>query len=184
MSRLEDLTAHLFRLVHLARSAGMKRALAAIDPEPALNFWRLIHGNQLDIAVLEWCKVFGSDGEATHWKKIIAPNEHDKFRNDLFALLGITADTWATYWNEMKGYRDNLVAHHIEMNKPSNYPVLDIALKASFFYYTYLIKELRLLGEKRYPDDLEAYCSAFEEQAIEIARQAFASTAATKERVY
>jgi hypothetical protein len=32
---------------------------------PSLNFWRLIYGNLLDVAVLEWCKVFGSDAEPT-----------------------------------------------------------------------------------------------------------------------
>lgn len=184
MNRLEELTAHLFRLVYLARSAEMKRALTATEAEPALNFWRLIYGNQLDITVLEWCKVFGSDGEATHWKKLVPPADHNQFRNDLLASLGITADAWAAYWKEMKGYRDNLVAHHIEMNRVPNYPVLDIALKSSFFYYKYLINELRSLGETRYPNDLEAYCIAFEKQAREIASQALASTAALKERVY
>ncbi|MGZ8225406.1 MAG: hypothetical protein ACXWT3_02050 [Methylococcaceae bacterium] len=184
MNRREELIAHLFRLVHLARSAEMKRALTSIEPEPALNFWRLIYGNQLDIAVLEWCKVFGSDGEATHWKKIVPPANHVQFREDLFATLGITADSWAGYWKEMKGYRDNLVAHHIEMNRVPNYPVLDVALKSSFFYYKYLIKELRSLGEARYPDDLETYCAAFREQARDIANQALASTAAIQERVY
>lgn len=114
MNRREELTAHLFRLVHLARSAEMKLVLTVVDPEPRLNFWRLIHGNQLDTAVLEWCKVFGSDGEATHWKKIIPATDHNQFRSSLLASLGISADVWATYWNEMKAYRDNLVAHHIE----------------------------------------------------------------------
>lgn len=133
MNRLEELTSHLFRLIHLARSAKMKRALTATEPEPTLNFWCLIYGNQLDIAVLEWCKVFGSDGEATHWKKIVFPADHNQFRDELFTLLGITADEWGIYWSEMKGYRDNLVAHHIEMKKIPNYPILDIALKSSFF---------------------------------------------------
>ncbi|RFC40682.1 MAG: hypothetical protein DID89_2727546633 [Candidatus Nitrotoga sp. CP45] len=183
MSHLEILTTHLFRLVHFARSVEMKRALTAIEPEPTLNFWRLIHGNQLDIAVLEWCKVFGSDGEGTHWKNIVRIAEHNQFRQDLLVWLGITADEWGAYWKEMKGYRDNLVAHHIEMNRVSNYPVLDNALKSSFFYYKYLIKELRLLGETEYPDDLETYCAAFQKQAREIASQALASTAAMKEDV-
>lgn len=184
MSRRKELTAHLFRLVHLARSAEMKRALTAVEPEPGLNFWRLIHGNQLDSAVLEWCKVFGSDGEATHWKQVVPAADHDQFRSDLLASLEITVDVWAAYWNEMKSYRDNLIAHHIELNKVANYPVLDLALKSSFFYYNYLIKELRSLGETRYPGDLQSYCEAFEQQAREIARQAIASTAAMKERVY
>jgi hypothetical protein len=184
MSRHEELIAHLFRLVHLARSAEMKRVLTAVDPEPRLSFWRLILGNQLDIAVLEWCKVFGSDGEATHWKTIVPAGNHDQFRNDLLAAVGVTADAWAGYWNHMKGYRDSLVAHHIELSRVFQYPVLDLALKSSFFYYGYLINELRSLGETRYPSDLQTYCAAFEAQAREIATQAIAATAAMNERVY
>ena len=184
MTRRKELTAHLFRLVHLARSTEMKRALTEVDPKPHLNFWRLIHGNQLDIAVLEWCKVFGSDGEATHWKKIVPPAKHDEFRNGLLGVVGGTAEEWATYWNEMKAYRDNLVAHHIELKRVANYPVLDLTLKSSCFYYSYLIKELRSLGETRYPDDLQTYCEAFESQARAIAAAAVESTASIKERVY
>lgn len=184
MTRRKELTAHLFRLVHLARSTEMKRVLTELDPKPHLNFWRLIHGNQLDIAVLEWCKVFGSDGEATHWKKIVPPASHDQFRDGLFGVVGVTAEGWAAYWNEMKAYRDNLVAHHIELKRVANYPVLDLALKSSYYYYSYLIKELRSLGETRYPDDLQIYCEAFESQVHEIAAAAVASTAAIKERVY
>lgn len=184
MTPLQELTVHLFRLVHLARSVGMKRALTEAAPEPHLNFWRLILGNQLDIAVLEWCKVFGSDGEATHWKKIVPPANHDQFRNRLLVSISVTADEWLAYWNEMKAYRDNLLAHHIEMNKVANYPVLDLACESSFFYYSYLITRLRALGETRYPDDLKIYCNAFERQAREIAAAAVASTAAINERVY
>lgn len=183
MTRREELTAHLFRLVYLARSAEMKRALTQVAPEPHLNFWRLIHGNQLDIVVLEWCKVFGSDGEATHWKKIVPPANQDRFRDDLLAAVGVTADEWAAYWKEMKAYRDNLVAHHIELKRVANYPVLDLAIKSSFFYYSYLIQELRSLGETRYPDDLQIYCGAFANQTREIAAAAVASTATIKERV-
>lgn len=182
--RKKKLTTHLFRLVHLARSAEMKRALTTIDPQPGLNFWRLIHGNQLDVAVLEWCKVFGSDGEETHWKKIVPSTEQDLFRNNLFTSLGITPEQWATYWTEMKEYRDSLVAHHIELNGVQSYPDLDIALRSSFFYYSYLIRELRSLGETKYPDDLQTYCIAFERQACEIAELAMAATAKVNERVY
>ena len=184
MDRQNELTSHLFRLVHLARSVEMKRALTRVDPEPHLNFWRLIHGNQLDIAVLEWCKVFGSDGEATHWKTIVPPANHHQFRDALFTAAGVTVEEWAAYWKEMKAYRDNLIAHHIEMNRVPNYPMLDIALKSSYFYYSYVIKELRLLGEMRFPDDLQVYCEAFEIQVREIAATAIASTAAIEERAY
>lgn len=184
MSRYKELKTHLFRLVHIARSGIMKRTLTAIDPKPSLNFWCLIYGNQLDITILEWCKIFGSNGEATHWKKIVPPTDHNQFRAELIKMLGITEQEWEAYWNELKNYRDNQVAHHIEIYKVSNYPSLSLALKSSFFYYKYLIKEWRLLGETTYPNDLESYCIAFEEQVREVASQAVKSTMAIKEKVY
>ena len=183
MTRRSILIQHLFRVVYLARTAEMKSALTEIDPDPHLNFWRLIHGNQLDIAVLEWCKVFGSDAEATHWKRVVPPADHNQFRDGLFAMTEVTADEWNTYWNKMKGYRDNLVAHHIELTKIESYPVLDLALKSSFFYYAYLIGELRGLGETRYPDNLQTYCEAFKNQARQIITAATASTVEIKEIV-
>ena len=71
LSRRDAIGAHRAGLVYLVRSAAIKRALTAVDAKPRLNFWRLIYGNQLDVAVLEWCKIFGSDGEATHWKGVV-----------------------------------------------------------------------------------------------------------------
>jgi len=180
---IEELAAHLSRLAHIARSTEMKRVLTEVDPNPHLNFWRLIHGNQLDIAVLEWCKVFGSDGESTHWKKIVPSVNQYQFRNDLFKAVEVTPAEWEAYWKEMKAYRDNLVAHHIEFNGIANYPALDLALNSSCFYYSYVIKELRSLGETRYPDDLRIYCGKFRSQAREIAAAAVASTATIKEQV-
>jgi len=44
---------------NLARCIALKRALAAADPDPALNFWRVFTAIMLDMAVLEWCKLFG-----------------------------------------------------------------------------------------------------------------------------
>jgi hypothetical protein len=46
-----------------------------------LNFWRLIYGNLMDMAVIEWCKLFGSDSEEhqpAHWKNIIPEAEHQE----------------------------------------------------------------------------------------------------------
>lgn len=184
MSTIEEFSAQLFRLGHVARSIAIKRALTATDPDPKLNFWRLIMGNQLDAAVLEWCKVFGSHGEATHWKNVVPPAEHDKYRADLWAELGVSADQWEAYWEEMKVYRDNLVAHHIEANKVPKYPQLDLALKSSVFHYKYVIAGLRSLGEHRYPDDLQSYYERLEYQSKEIAGAAMAATSGFQEKAY
>jgi hypothetical protein len=90
MTRHDRLAEHLQRLVHVVRSVGLKRSLSAVDPRPRLNFWRLIYGNQLDIAVIEWCKVFGSDAEASHWKTIVPMDGHGRFRSALLAYTGLT----------------------------------------------------------------------------------------------
>ena len=45
----------------LIRNIALKQALHRVDNDPHLNFWRLIYGNQMDVPVLEWCKLFGSD---------------------------------------------------------------------------------------------------------------------------
>jgi len=165
------------------RSVGLKRPLTAIDPRPRLNFWRLIYGNQLDIAVIEWCKVFGSDAEATHWKKIVPMDGHGRFRSNLLAYARLTPGAWARYWKEMKEYRDNLAAHHNSAVRIPNFPKLDVALDSSIFYYTYIIGELRQLGDGRFPDDLKEYSVEFELLARKVAVKAIASTQKFKESV-
>lgn len=182
MTRKNDLIAHVFRLVGVIRSAHLKQALTAIEPEPRLNFWRLIYGNLLDVAVLEWCKVFGTHAEPTHWKKVVA--DHDAFRKGLLAVLKVDEAAWVVYWEEMKNYRDNLIAHHIEDGGVKNYPRLDLALESSYYYYAYLIKELRALGEMKYPDDLREYSDNFAAQANEIAKVALEATSRMNEKVY
>lgn len=101
-NRRKQLEAHLEHCVHLLRSALIKRAITAIDFDPHLNFWRLILGNHMDIAVLEWCKLFGSHRESTHWKTIVPNEDHDFFRDNLFAYVGITPDEWGIYWGHIE----------------------------------------------------------------------------------
>jgi len=178
-----DLLAHLNRLTNIVRSAHLKRSLTSVEAEPPLNFWRLIYGNLLDVAVLEWCKVFGADAEPTHWKNVVT--DHDTFRDGLLESLEIDIATWEAYWEEMKNYRNNLIAHHIEDNKVvSKFPKLDLVLESSYYYYAYLITELREGGETRFPDDLKEYSAIFAEQATEIAEKALGATNGMTERVY
>jgi hypothetical protein len=175
-----ELINHAKRLGNVVRSAQLKRALTLVDPNPALNFWRIIYGNLLDVAVLEWCKLFGADSEPTHWKKVVA--DHDAFRRDLLKSMAIDEATWTDYWNEMKAYRDAQVAHDFVDPDVTRYPSLGLALKSSYFYYTYVIGELQKLGEYRVPNDLEEYGTRFAAQAREIAVNAIASTAAIEKK--
>jgi hypothetical protein len=170
----------------------LKRVLHAIDPAPRLNFWRLTYGNVLDMAVIEWCKLFGSDNrehQPVHWKNTIPKEEHDAFREGLLARLNVTSDDWRKYRGEVKGYRDNYVAHLsgpspcLEHKVPgarstSHYPKLGMALEASNYYYDELLSRLTSTGfPHHYPLDMREYCKRFEAQARKAAIKAIAATA-------
>lgn len=178
---MDIITTQIHLLAQIVRCIHLKRVLTKVNPEPNLNFWNLIYGGLLDLAVLEWTKVFGSNAEPTHWKGIV--DDHDAFRNELFRSIGVSERQWSEYWNEMKAYRDEAVAHH---SNPSftHYPKLDLALQSCYFYYGYVIAKARSLGETKYPDSLEEYCKDFATQSSTIAKLALDATAGLKEAVF
>jgi hypothetical protein len=114
----------------LVRNILLKRALHTADPNPKLNFWRIQYGNLMDLAVIDWCKLFGSDDaerQPIHWKNI-ADNQ-DSFRSALLKALAMTRKDWEFYWQGMKKYRDFTAAHHDSRRAEiATYPVLDKAL--------------------------------------------------------
>lgn len=174
-----DTLANLIRTVHL------KRAITRIDPDPHLNFWRVMYGNLLDMAVIEWCKLFGSDNEdhqQVHWKNVF--QDAKGFRNGLYRNLGIDRKTFLAYWKEMKAYRDTHAAH-LDFDKPRipHYPTLDYAIASSYYYYAQLIPGLRKRGITRYPDELKTYGEAFLAQAGDIASKAIMATKSFDDRL-
>ncbi len=154
--------------------------------DPPLAFWRLIYCNLSDIAVLEWCKLFGSDDDDhhhLHWKNVVA--NPVRFRADMLLRLGIYESKWRSYWNEIKRYRDKSVAHHnLHRSEITNYPRFDLALESAYFYYDFIVAELRKLGIEQRPDDLREYGIAFSDQCRDVASVAMKATETIKERVY
>ena len=186
MSDRKRLTEVVNVLVNLVRNIQLRRQLTAVSADPPLAFWRLIYGDLSDIVVLEWCKLFGSDDEERqplHWKHIVP--DQVRFRNELFAQLGIYESKWRSYWNEMKDYRDKSVAHH-DLRRPdiTNYPKFDLALESAYFYYDFNVAELRKLGIEQRPNDLREYSIAFSDQCRDVASAAMKATEIIKERVY
>lgn len=176
-------------LAAFIRNAHIKRAFQSIDPEPRLNFWRVLYGDCLDMAVIEWSKLFGSDSrQPVHWKNIIPEQEHDSFRQGLLAAAGVSEAGWQDYWNRMKSYRDNHAAHfNEEYLQPENdprYPDLGIGLEAAYFYYDRLLELMEDRGIAHgYPADIRNYAQRFAAQAGIVATEALAATAHMKEKV-
>jgi hypothetical protein len=165
-------------LANLVRNIHLRRELSAVCAEPQLNFWRVIYCDLTDIAVLEWCKLFGDDDEEhqpIHWKNVVS--DQVQFRNDLFSGLRIYESKWRSYWGEMKRYRDQTVAHHDPRRfEIKNYPKFDLALESAYFYYEFIVGELHKMGIEQQPNDLRDYSRAFAAQCRDIANAAMKAT--------
>jgi len=132
----------------------------------------------LDLAVIDWCKLFGSDdaeNEPIHWKNIA--DDQDSFRSALLSQLAITQEDWETYWQQMKRHRDyNAARHDPRREEITTYPVLDKALESAFFYFEYVQQEIGRRGWSLPPADIRAYARDFEAECLGVARIALAST--------
>lgn len=141
MNPRELILKHIDHIVDIVRYVHLKKALTSVNDSPHLNFWRVIYGGLLDLAVLSWCKLYGSNAEPTHWKELVI--DHEKFRSELLSTLDIDSKTWADYWNHMKYYRNEYIAHDLDEKIVDTFPTLDLALESCYFFITIIyIKSL------------------------------------------
>jgi hypothetical protein len=100
------------------------------------EFWTLTIDAHLLRATTNWCMVFGSKSEPTHWRRLTEESEShaQNFRNGLFSEIGLSEVGWRKYWTDMKQFRDKWVAHR-EL-KPFTDPVpnFDTALAVAYYY--------------------------------------------------
>lgn len=118
------------------------------------NIFTTVNGNFLDIAVVEWCKLF--DPKEEHgWRKIIS--DGDAFKIGLLEDLGIDEAEWNAYFKKMRTYRDKFLAH-LDREKVMYLPQMDIARDSVIYYYNYLLQyENDGTTFEDGPSDLEAY---------------------------
>ncbi|MGO9605411.1 MAG: hypothetical protein ACLQAT_18820 [Candidatus Binataceae bacterium] len=123
----------------------------------SMNFWRLVNNNFLDMCALEWCKLFGNEREAYHWKKVVA--DPTRFKSDLLLELKMDDNEFQKEIKTMRRYRNQWVAHWDPSVRSTFIPVLDIAKKAVWFYYETLVKEeVALAGLPKDTDTGYAEC--------------------------
>jgi hypothetical protein len=173
---------HLDRILYIVRNVACYRALSKYRNEFKQNYWILIINNFLDMSILEWCKIFGSKREPTHWKSIVV--DHDTFRLALLKALNIDNSEWNDYWKNVKSYRDNCIAHHGNSSDINHFPNLDNIIKSSSFYYSFLIEKLRNYGIYYDPDDLDIYFDRFLWQVSKFVDLSYQATKDIEEKVY
>jgi hypothetical protein len=101
------------------------------------QFWLTATGNFLDIAILEWCKLFAETRGKHFWRKVIS--HHETFQKGLLAELSLSEKGFDDYLNQIRSYRDKFVAH-LDSEDAMYIPPLQIALESTVYLFDYLLK--------------------------------------------
>jgi len=160
------------------RQLSLHRAFDIFQGKLKQNFWIYINNNAIDMAVLDWCHLFGNHSDDLHWKRVI--KDKDAFRKGLFENLEISETTWNSYWDNLRSYRDKNVGH-IEVLPLSNIPDMTFALDSVAFYYDVVRKEL---NTPKYPEDLVLYYETCLSQTKEYLEISFRATKDLDEKVF
>ncbi len=97
-------------ILTLLRCISMKRALHVTERDE-LNFFRLYDGCLMDVAAISWCKIFGTDAEESHWKKLFPEDERRQIRSELQSSLENLNLKFGDLWEETVSYRNKYVSH-------------------------------------------------------------------------
>lgn len=124
---------------HCVRNIAFFRAWYELDqPFQANQFWTNVNNNFLDVAVLEWCKLFADAKGKHHYGKVMKEPNH--FRKALFTGLEIKQIDFEKYVETVRAYRDKFVAH-LDDRLVMSIPQLDIAKDSTEFLYQSLLAQ-------------------------------------------
>jgi hypothetical protein len=119
---------------------------------------RTINSNFIDVAVLEWSKLFVDWEAKHHWRRFIQNTEaRTAFRTALLAAIGLDLAGWEKYHQDVKTYRDHFIAH-LDDDDDMIPPRQRVALDSTVFFYQHLVNHAptgAIVG--RLPRDLRAY---------------------------
>jgi hypothetical protein len=132
--------------IHFTRNLAYYRAVFDINPEVSEGgFWTTVAGNSVDTAVLEWCKLFGERDGNHSWQRI--SDDHEQFRTNLKAQLGVSTEQWQACREEIRSYRDAFVAH-LDDELTMDVPKMALPMKMVAYYYDYVLT----LGDESFLD--------------------------------
>ncbi|BCK88217.1 hypothetical protein MIZ01_2018 [Sideroxyarcus emersonii] len=127
--------------VNTARCLGTYRALMVYQDTELFqnNFWRICANSAHDSGVVQWCSLFGSNGEdnPTHWSRSGVSNisNRDEFISKVLSPIAIPFDQWQQQHSALLEYRNKNIAH-IELDDWYRaIPSFDMAIKVLFQSY-------------------------------------------------
>jgi hypothetical protein len=129
--RVARLCCHCIRNIAFYRAWYLEH-----KPHEDKNFWVNANGNFLDIAVMEWCKLFAENGKHD-WTTAVMHNA--TFLNDMLAAIGKTEQEWDEYKKAMRKYRDKFVAHWDDLDA-IKIPELDSGRDSAVYLLDHLVE--------------------------------------------
>jgi hypothetical protein len=181
--RTQNLRSVARLLATFAKQVEVKRALEATDRQPHLDFWRVVYGGLSNLAVIEWCKLFGAVGSNTlHWQRVYA-DRLGEFRAGLQVATAMDDGAFTAYWREIKIWRDTEFAHfEPDAERPPTWPHFAAALKAADYYYGWVWAELDEGGLSLFPASLTTFRQTIRSDYDNAATLALASTKSLPQR--
>ncbi len=133
MKQRDRLRRALILCCHCLRNIAFYRSWnKAGKPFAKQPFWAYTNGNFLDIAVLEWCKLF-ADVRGQHFYTKVLLNSAE-FKVSLITALGLLETEFDDYVKSMRTYRDKFVAH-LDDSLTMEIPNLDVAKNSATYLY-------------------------------------------------
>src|SRR4051812_19013560 len=75
------------------------------------GFWREINSSCLDIAILEWCKLFADIRGKHNWRRVVPSENHEVFERGLRQSMAQNSEKHTLYMREIRDYRVKFIAH-------------------------------------------------------------------------
>ena len=105
------------------------------------NFWRHINNVCIGNCLIEWCKIFGSYNNESHWKHTFTnyPGIVEIISSNNVRISQNHDLVWEEYHSEMRTFRDTHIAHrNTEILAPV--PHLDCSFDIASEYYTFVLR--------------------------------------------
>jgi hypothetical protein len=174
----DPVLAPLHRLMAFAQSVRVRRMIEGIALDPKQTFWIMTVNLLGNTAAIEWCKVFGSHAEDTHWTRVLPESRHDDVRQSLLKQVQLTEEKWKEYRDSIVSYRDQMVAHHDLNATVAKYPHYDVAIVAANFMFD----QVRSVANQDWlggiPTPLDPWSQTVAENMSAIVKKAFEASAA------
>jgi hypothetical protein len=93
------------------------------------DFWVRMNGNFLDVAVLEWCKLFADKSGKHHWSCTF--KNKNAWKKDLFENMAMSQTRFKKELKLVSDYRNKYVAH-LDDPIAMNYPYTEFMLNSVY----------------------------------------------------